>query len=139
MKSKLGISVGMLGALMYFMGLFSGYTVLLLMVGYVLLIEDNAWLRRTAVKSLIICVCFSLIYNVIGLIPNLIGVIDDLFSIFNGSFSIVVVSRIVYFIQSVISFAETILLLILGYKALSQKTLVIKPIDKIITDHMKDE
>ncbi|MBQ8815949.1 MAG: hypothetical protein IJZ84_01545 [Lachnospiraceae bacterium] len=139
MKSKLGISVGMLGAIMYFMGLFSGYTVLLLMVGYVLLFEDNAWLRRTAVKALVVCVSFSLLYYVIGLIPDLIGVIDDVFNIFGESFSITVISRIIYFIQSVISFAETVLLLILGYKALSQKTLVIKPIDKIITEHMKEE
>lgn len=43
-KTRLGISVGMLGAAIYLTGLFSGYLVVVLMVGYVLLFEENSWL-----------------------------------------------------------------------------------------------
>ena len=48
-KTRLGISVGMLGAAIYLTGLFSGYVVAVLMAGYVLLFEENSWLRRSAV------------------------------------------------------------------------------------------
>ena len=43
MKTKLGVSVGILGAATYFLGLFSGYTVLALVVGYILLCEQDSW------------------------------------------------------------------------------------------------
>ena len=45
MKSNLGISVGLLGAVAYFAGLFGGYVPLLVVVGYILLREQNYWLR----------------------------------------------------------------------------------------------
>lgn len=37
MKSKLGVSVGLIGAMAYFSGLFSGYIPLLVIIGYVLI------------------------------------------------------------------------------------------------------
>ncbi len=51
-KTKLGISVGLLGAAIYFMGLFSGYMVAVLLAGYVLLFEENEWLKKSAVKAI---------------------------------------------------------------------------------------
>ena len=50
-KTKLGISVGLLGAAIYFTGLFSGYLVAVLLAGYVLMFEENEWLRKNAVKA----------------------------------------------------------------------------------------
>ena len=40
-KTKLGISVGMLGAVLYFMGIFSGYLLVAILAAYVLLYEEN--------------------------------------------------------------------------------------------------
>ena len=42
-KTKLGISVGLLGAAIYFMGLFGGYLVAVLLAGYILMFEENEW------------------------------------------------------------------------------------------------
>ena len=39
-KTKLGISVGFLGAAVYFSGLFNGLLLIMIMVEYVLLDED---------------------------------------------------------------------------------------------------
>lgn len=51
-KTKLGISVGLLGAIIYFTSLFgSSYLIAILLCGYILLVEDNPWLRKTSVKS----------------------------------------------------------------------------------------
>ena len=50
-KSKLGISVGLLAALLYFLGLLSGYLVTVLVAGYILVAESNLWLRKSAVKA----------------------------------------------------------------------------------------
>ena len=72
-KTRLGISVGMLGAAIYLTGLFSGYVVAVLMAGYVLLFEENSWLRRSAVKAVSLMVFFSFITVLINLIPNAIS------------------------------------------------------------------
>ena len=52
-KAKLGISVGLLGAAIYFTSLFSGYLVPVILTGYVLLFEENDWLRKNAVKAMV--------------------------------------------------------------------------------------
>ena len=75
-KTKLGISVGLLGAAIYFMGLFSGYLVVVLLAGYVLLCEDNEWLKKSAVKAVSVMALFSFLITVVNLVPNAISVID---------------------------------------------------------------
>jgi len=138
MKTKLGISVGLLGAATYFVGLFSGYTVLALFVGYILLFEENIWLKRTAVKAFAINILFSLVSAVVGLIPNVIYLIDDLVNIFGGSFSILFVTRLITFIQSALSLILKLLMLGLGLTALSQGTIKFPIIDKLIDKHMSE-
>ncbi len=44
-KTKLGVSVALMGAALYFLGLFSGYVALIILAGYVLLMEENVWLK----------------------------------------------------------------------------------------------
>lgn len=58
-KSKLGISVGLLAAGMYFLGMVSVLAVVVV-AGYVLLREDDAWLKRSAVKAAVLAIAFAL-------------------------------------------------------------------------------
>ena len=137
MKTKLGVSVGLLGAAAYFLGLFSGNVVLALLVGYVLLFEENEWLRRTVVKAMAIGIFFSVLTTVIGFIPDIIGIINNAAMVFGKTVSISVVSKIITFILSVISFVRVVLMLILGFKALNQGTIRLGVVDKTIDKHMK--
>ena len=137
MKTKLGVSVGLLGAAAYFLGLFSGNVVLALLVGYVLLFEENEWLRRTVVKAMAIGIFFSVLTTVIGFIPDIIGIINNAAMVFGKTVSVSVVSKIITFIMSVISFVRVVLMLILGFKALNQGTIRLGVVDKTIDKHMK--
>ena len=58
-KTRLGISVGLLGAATYFAGLFSGLLAALLLAGYVLMFEENEWLRRSVVKAITLTILFQ--------------------------------------------------------------------------------
>lgn len=136
MKTRLGISVAMLAALTYLMGLFSGYTVLVLMVGYILLCETDEFLRKSAVKALIIVVAFSIVSAVIGLIPNGISVLDDFFNIFNGEFHIYFITRIITFINTVLVVLQKLILLVLAFMAWSGKTCKIPGLDDLVDKHM---
>lgn len=135
-KTKLGISVGLAGAAIFFFGLFGGYIATLLLAGYVLLFEENAWLKRMAVKCIVLMVAFSVIFGVIGLIPDIIGFIDDICKVFGGSFSISVISKILSVITSALDLLRTVIFLGLGLKALTQGTIVLPVIDNMLNKHM---
>ncbi|MBO5178694.1 MAG: hypothetical protein J6K15_11530 [Lachnospiraceae bacterium] len=136
MKTKLGISVAMMAAGTYLLGLFSGYLALVLIAGYVLLCESDEWLKKSVVKALVITVAFSVISAVIGFIPNAISIVDDLVSIFGGNFSILFLSRIVTFINTVLSVFEKLLMLALALLAFDNKTIKLPVIDSFIEKHM---
>lgn len=136
-KTKLGISVAVMGAAMYFMGLFSGYFAVVVLAGYVLLMEENEWLKKTAVKVLTLMIAFSLLSALIGLIPDLISFINDICNIFDGTFSIPVISKIIYMLRSGLSLVETVLFLFLGLKALHQGTVKVPVVDKLVNKSME--
>ena len=58
-KTRLGISAALLGAVVCFSGLFSGYLLVFLLTAYILLMEENVWLKKTAVKTVAVLMVFS--------------------------------------------------------------------------------
>lgn len=136
-KTKLGISVGLLGAAVYFSGLFNGLLLIAILAGYVLLVEENEWLRRTSVKAVVLYIMFALLSTLVGFIPDIIGLINSLCGIFGGSFAIPALSSIVEFIQYGIQIVRDILFIILGIKALNQGTVVIPVVDNFINKYMQ--
>ena len=136
MKTKLGISVAMLAAGTYLLGLFSGYLALLLITGYVLICESDEWLKKAVVKALAVTVAFSLASAIIGFIPNAISLVDGLVSIFGGNFSILFISRTISFINTVLSVFQKLLMLAFAFLALDGKTIKLPVIDDFIEKHM---
>lgn len=133
MKTKLGISTRLLGAALYLTGLFSGYTVLTLLAGYVLLFEEDAWLKRTAVKAFAVCICFSVLSALVGFIPNAATLLDDVAIIFEDRFEMpVIFSQLVNLLQTILTIAEKVLLLLLAFKALKNNTLKVGVVDDLL-------
>lgn len=135
-KSKLGISVGLLGAAIYFSGLFNGLLLIAILAGYVLLVEDNEWIRRTSVKAVVLFIIFSLLTAIIGLIPDAIGFISSFLGIFGSSFSIPFITSIVDFIVKGLDIIKVVLFIILGLKSLNQGTVIIPVVDNLINKYM---
>lgn len=135
-KTKLGVSVGLLGAAIYFMGLFSGYLVAILLAGYVLLCEDNEWLKKSAVKAVSVMALFSFLVTVVNLIPNAISIIDYIVSMFGGNFYVAFLSNLVSAVVAVLDIIEKLVLLGLGAKALNQGTITIPVVDRLINKYM---
>lgn len=131
-KTKLGISVGLLGAIAYFVGIFSGYTPAIIVFGYIMLVEDNPWLRKTAVKSIVLLVTFSILSEFIDFIPQIIYFVDSIFTVFGSSFSISVVTNIIGVLESALVIVEPIVFIVLGLKALSQGTIKVPLVDDIV-------
>ena len=72
-RTKIGISAGLLGAGIYFTGLFSGYLIPIILTFYVLWFEENGWLRRTAVKAVSVMILFGQSTIYIPVIDNLLS------------------------------------------------------------------
>lgn len=135
-KTKLGISVGLLGLIIYFGSLFGGYVAAVILFGYVLLFEENPWLRKTAVKSMTLLVTFSLLSAIIGLIPDFISFINTVFNVFGSSFYLPTVSSIISVFTVALTILKTVIYIVLGLKALNQGTIAIPVVDKLINKYM---
>lgn len=135
-KTKLGVSVGLVGAAVYFIGLFGGLLTALVLAGYILLAEDNEWLRKSAVKAIALVLSFAVFSGIINLIPNAITFINDIVAIFGGKFSMLFLNKVAIALNSGLDIVEKILFLGLGFKAFTQGTISIPFVDKMINKYM---
>lgn len=135
-KTKLGISVGALGAAVYFLGLFSGYLAIVVLVGYILLCEQEEWLKKSAVKAVVIMLLVSFATVILNMVPNFVTLINNLVGIFGGVFSIGALVRAISVLTGILDIAEKVLLLVLGVKALRQESISVPVVDKLISKYM---
>lgn len=135
MKTKIGISVGLLGAAVYFAALFGGYMTTIILTGYILLCEENEWLKKSAVKAVALMMSISFAITLISLVPDVLSCISSLVAIFKGIFNYSIVSSIVSVITKALDIVRTCLFLMLGAKALNQGTVAVPFVDKIINKY----
>jgi len=137
-KTKLGISVGLLAAVMFVVGGFSGYITGALVAGYVLLFEENLWIKRMAVKMMALLCAFTLLGFVIGLIPDCISTINSVLYIFSDdtNISVDIITNICAALTRIVSLAKDVLFVLLAVKALKQTSIRIPVVDNIIGKHM---
>ncbi|MBQ2115809.1 MAG: hypothetical protein II193_04385 [Lachnospiraceae bacterium] len=131
-KTKLGMSIGLLSAVIYFTALFGGYIPLFMIAGYVLIFEQNDWLKRVCFKAVILLIAFSMITAIVGILPNLMNSFSNFIQIFNGDFSYIFISRIVNIFNDIMNIIKVILFIMLGFKAYKIQDIRISNIDKII-------
>ena len=132
--TKFGVSVGLVGAVMYLLICFGGYTPALILCGYVLLFEENHWLRNCCVKAFVLDLALSFVSGAIGLIPNVLTFIDRMF---NTTLSAGLINTIVNNTQFAIGILNTALFLLLSVKAIKGKTMEIPVVDALITKYVK--
>lgn len=130
-KTKLGVTVGLLGAAVYFMGLIS-IIALVLLVGYVLLFETNEWLKRSAVKAVTIVVAFTLVSVVFGFGNDVFGVINGILSWFGLSFQLAWPFNLNSIAIDGINAIQKLVLVVSGLKALYQGSLPVSFIDRVV-------
>jgi len=130
-KTKLGISVGLLGAALYFTGLIN-FFVLIILAGYVLIFEKNEWLRKSAVKAVMVVIAFSLVSVLIGISNSILDILNIPLSWIRIPFRLSWPLNIDSIVLKALDIIEKVLLLLLGFKAFSQGSLNLGPIDNII-------
>lgn len=134
-KTKLGISVGMFGALCYFAG-FMGWQALVIISGYVLLFESNEWLKKSAVKAAAIVVGFTVLLEIISAGGEIFSVLNQLSAWLKMELVLSDNYSIMTFVRNILYALRSILLLVLGSKAFKQGSVKVPVIDPVIEKHM---
>lgn len=135
-KTRLGVGVGLVAAAMYFIGLFGGYLAAIVLAGYVLLFEEDEWLKKTVVKVVALMVLFSILTGIINLIPDVMDCLSNFIKGFYGFLVIGVLSRTTTLAVIILDVIRTLLFIVLGFKALRQKTITIPLVDKLVDKYM---
>lgn len=135
-KTNLGISVALMGAGLYFLGLFS-FIPAFLLAAYVLLREEDAWLKRNAIRMVVIVIGFYVLHVGVDLLQEIWGVINCIlgwipFLNLHFSFPLNLDSIANY----IISFLENLVLLLSGFKALSGNMIKVDFADKLLSKHL---
>jgi len=139
-KTKLGISTGLLGAVLYVLGL-ANTLALVVLVGYVLLRESNETLKKMAIKSLAIVLCFTVISAILGLAGNVYDISDSSLKIVTSilssfNFRINWFYQLISIARATLSAIETILLLLCAAKALKMEDAGIGPVDNFLNKYI---
>ena len=137
MKTKIGVNVGVFGALIYFVALFGGYVPLLLLAGYVLLMEQNEWLKKTAIKAVAVLTVIYVWVNVVSLIPDMFSWLGSISSVFGGSFNFNKINQIISVISGALGLYKKGIFLLLGVTALHQSTIKVPGVDKMIEKYVE--
>jgi len=134
-KTNLGVTVELLGAAMYFTGLIN-IVPLVLMAGYALLMENDEWLKKTAVKAVGIVIIFSVLYTLVGLLDDPFSLISRLLRLFKVVFTYSWLSTFISICQTIISLVQNLLLLLLGFSALGKGDVRLGSVDNVIEKNM---
>ena len=130
-RTRLGITVGMLGAAIYVPALISPVVLGLLAI-YVLFLEENHWLKASAIKAVICYLGFFVVFQVIDGINYFLSIINRMMSMvhwypdlsFPGS------------ITDALSICRIVFFLVVAFGALKMRDLRMDRIDEFVETHM---
>lgn len=135
-KTKLGIGVGLMGAIICLSGLYGGVFALIVLGGYIFLKEDDEWLKKLCIRVLAAVFAFYVVNSVLGLIPEVMSLLVQFFSWIGVTLKTSFINNIVYFVIDIVDIVEKLLFLGLGLKALKQQTIKIPVVDDLVNKFM---
>ncbi|MBR3299070.1 MAG: hypothetical protein IKI64_07690 [Clostridia bacterium] len=136
-KTKLGISNFLLAAIIYLLGLFSNTVALVVAVGYVLIREDDAWLRKGALKAIILHLVILVLQCVVAFMPDLLGLLNSFLNIFKVNVNFGFISSVKAFLNNSLDILRTVLFFLLALFALLGKNIPIPVVEGMAEKHSK--
>ncbi|NCB92797.1 MAG: zinc-ribbon domain-containing protein [Clostridia bacterium] len=131
-RTRLGITVGMLGAAICFSALINPVILALLAV-YVLFVEKDKWLKGIAIKVVVLYLGFFFAFEVIDGINFALGSFTNFF---NYWFEMGWSMRFPAMISNIISLARMIIFIVFGFSAMNMKGISIRKIDEFVENNL---
>ena len=136
-KTKLGISVTLAVALLYFLGFYGGYVIVSIAVGYILLKEEHAGLKKDALRVLLMMILFSLLGTAVNLIPSVLNLFSNLLEVFNVHYYFTFFQRVFDLLATALALLRTVAFVLAGLAAVFGKSVTLPVIDPIIEKYTK--
>ena len=113
------------------------YWVLILgiLVGYVLLVEDSAWLKKFCLKVLLLMLVFSVVNTVLYLLPDLVDLLFSflrIFGVYNRPSFFNFIDNVFSFLSQIISLVKMLIFLLLGAATLIGKDVKVPVLDAFV-------
>ena len=137
LKTKLGISIALVGAAMYFLGAIS-FTPAVLLAGYVLIVEQNEWLKRQAAKMIGVVVVFGVLSIAVGWIDDVVYMLGIIVRWFSKDTYLSVPANLTTLCQYIITLAKEVFLVMMGFMALGMKNVKLGVVDKQLDKFMSN-
>ena len=131
-KTKLGIPVGIMIAATYFLGLYGGYVITGILVGYILLKEEDDFLRKQAAGVLGLMILFSLISSVLNLVPNMLSLYYNVADSYYYSETYSDINKFFNTLGGVVSLVKTVAFALFGILAALNKPVKIPVVSKFV-------
>ena len=128
-KTKFGVAVPFVAAALALMGLASGYVIAGILVGYILLKEENVWLKKTAVKIFATMLAFTALTYLVSFWPDTVGLFKSLMNLCKVYMDTMVFDQVFSLLSRVVYWAKDVVMLILAYIALTQKEIKLPVVD----------
>jgi len=131
-RTKLGVSIPVMGALTFVVFLAGGYVAGLLLLGYILLCEENTDLKKTAVTALLITVGLSLVSILISFLPDVVDVFESFLSMFGVYLGGGFIDTFFNFLYRIFNVVKTAVLVVFAALTMMGKPVRLSFIDKLI-------
>ena len=131
-KTKMGVSVGLMAALLWLLGYYSNYTVMAIAVGYVLLVEESGWLKKQALRVIGLMLLFSLVSTVINAVPSLLNLWYDIRNLADKYTYYEDVHKVFNLLGTILSLVKTWTFVIMGVLMLFGKNFKVPVVDSLI-------
>lgn len=136
LKTKLGVSIALVGAAMYFLGAYS-FIPAVLLAGYVLIAEQNEWLKRQAAKMIGVVLLFGILSIAVSWLDDVVSVLNIIIHWFDkGASYLSIPANLTSLCQYIISLSKEIFLIVMGFMALGMKNVKLGAIDKLLDKFM---
>lgn len=130
-RTRLGITVGMLGAALYISALISPVVLGLLAI-YVLFLEENRWLKAAAIKAVVCYLGFFILFEIISGIDYFLSIINRMMAVVHWYSNLAFPGSI----TDALSICRIIFFLVVAFGALKMRDLRIDRIDEFVETHM---
>lgn len=136
-KTKLGISVNLLAAIVCLAPFVGGYVVFFGLALYILLAEADEWLKKSVVKAMAVVFLFGIVSVALDIVPGIINTLDSVVYIFGGNFNIAIVNKIFNALDSILNIARVFLLCAMSFMCLKHENVEVKQLDDFAEKHME--
>ena len=131
-KAKLGIAYNVLAAIVFLLGYYGGYVITGIFTIAVLFTEENPWLKKYCVKTLLLMLFFSLVSTVLNLIPNILDLVYSGADIAGINLYFRPVEATFTLLQQIINLGEMVLFILMAIFALAKKNFKIPGIEGLV-------